>query len=209
MVDLIRRYLLGRGKVTMQSLVAGTQRFRLLAKFHDLLGWDNFMEGRLCTLWLECRELDIARLGLRSTSESWATGLSRLLLELTHKQWIYRNSVVHYKVEGLTIPQHDKIMDEVEELANRDPEDLLPEDRHWMDVDFSALGDGSAKDRCLWAAELDSALAAAKHVARGSTQTLRSRYGQGPVYDTRSTSVEAVVDTEGSIRWKRRRRRVN
>ena len=99
-------------------------------------------------------------------------------------------------------------MAEVEELANRDPEDLLPEDRHWLDVDFSALGDGSAKDRCLWAAELDSALAAAKHVARGSTQTLRSRYGQGPVYDTRSTSVEAVVDTEGSIRWKRRRRRV-
>ena len=65
MVDLIRRYLLGRGTVTMQSLMAGTQRFRLLAKFHDLLGWDNFVEGRLCTLWLECRELDIARRGLR------------------------------------------------------------------------------------------------------------------------------------------------
>ena len=98
-------------------------------------------------------------------------------------------------------------MDEVEALTNHDPADLLPEDRHWMDVDFSEIGQGQAMDRCLWAAEVDSAVAAANHVARVSTQTLRSRYGRGPLYTTRSTSVEAVVDTEGSIQFRRHKQR--
>lgn len=140
----------------MQSLLDGDRRYQLLARFHDYLGWDNFVEGRLCKLWLECRKVDIARLGLWSTAESWATKLSRRLLGLTHRQWIYRNSIVHYKVEveGLTIPQHQKIMEEVETLTDQDPEDLLPEDQHWLDVDFAALGGGTVADRCLWAAEV-------------------------------------------------------
>ena len=207
LVDLIVRYLQGRGEVRMQSLVGRDSRFRLLAKFHDLLGWDNFVEGRLCKLWLELREVDISTLGLRSTAESWATGLSRRLLELTHRQLIYRNSVVHFKVEGLTLNKHGTIMDSVERLAATDPADLLPDDRRLLSVDFDALGRGAATARRFWVAEMESAVAAAQHVSRGSTQTLRSRYQQGAEYSTRRTTVAAAVDTEGSIKWRRRRRR--
>ena len=92
LTDLIERYLNGRGTIRMQSLLDRSSRYWMLAKFNDYLGWDNFVEARICKLWLELREVDIATLGLRSTSESWATGLSRRLLELRppldcHQRW--------------------------------------------------------------------------------------------------------------------------
>ena len=111
----------------MQSLVGSHSRFQLAAKNHDRLGWDNFVEGRLCSLWLQHREADIERWGLRSTAESWATGLIHRLLELTHRQWIYRNTEVHFVPEGgLTARQHESLMSRVEEYASMDPADLLP-----------------------------------------------------------------------------------
>ena len=99
-VRMIQEYLKGRGTVKMQSSVGKTSEYQLVAKFHDRLGWDNFVEGRLCSIWLQHREADIARHRLRSTAESWARGLIHRLLELTHRQWIYRNTEVHFVTEG-------------------------------------------------------------------------------------------------------------
>ena len=201
-------YLRARGRRTMKSIVGRKSPYFLAATIHDRLGWDNFVEGRLCSLWLEHREVDIAQHGLRSTAESWGRDLIHRLLELTHRQWIYRNTAVHFVAEGgLTLTQHRTLMNEIESYAGTDPEDLLPENRHLLDVDFEALGEGATLDRSLWLAEMKTATAAAAHVSRGTTQALRSRYCTGPRYDTRRTTVPVGVDTEGSIRWRRRRRR--
>ena len=87
----------------MTSLLKPESSLTLLAKFHDKLGWDSFIEGRVCKLWLEVREKDIQTSNVRTTAEFWARGLIRRLLELTHQQWLYRNAVVHYKSsDGLT-----------------------------------------------------------------------------------------------------------
>ena len=207
LVDLVQRYLLARGSRSMQSLLDGEMRYSTIAKIHDSLGWDCFLEGRITILWLEYRKLDIAQHNLKSTAESWAKGFIHRLLSLTHRQWIYRNKEKHFKVEGLTLPQHEQLMEEVERHAEVDPEDLLPENRKLLDTDFAALGGGAAVDRAYWVAEMNAAVAAAAHVQRGSTQTLRSRYCSGPQYNTRSYSIAPMVETEGSLRWRRRRRR--
>jgi len=208
LVSLFQQYLLGRGTVRMQSLVGRDSRFHQAARFHDQLGWDNFVEGRLCILWVHHRESDIERWDLRSTAESWAKGLIHRLLELTHRQWIYRNTAVHFVTEGgLTAGQHDRLMSRVEDFAAVDPADLLPEDKALLEVDFDQLGDGTAREKQFWVAEMASAVAAADHVKQGSTQTLRSRYALAPAYDTRQTTVASMLNSKGSIRWKRRRKR--
>ena len=207
LTKLIEQYLLGRGKRSMRSVVGADRRFLTLARIHDSLGWDNFVEGRICKLWLQFREVDINRRNLRTTSESWAWGLSHRLLQLTHRQWIYRNSVVHYKVQGITMRQHERIMDNVEHYAMTDPEDLLPENRHLLDIDFEALGEASSIEKQFWVAEMETAVAASDHVKQGTVQALRSRYGSGAVYDTRRRTVSSMKDSEGSLRWRRRRKR--
>ena len=207
-VRMIQRYLKGRGRVKMQSLVSKTSEYQLVAKFHDRLGWDNFVEGRLCSIWLQHREADIARHRLRSTAESWAKGLIHRLLELTHRQWIYRNTEVHFVAEGgLTLRQHEELMDQVEDYATVDPDDLLPENRALLEIDFDALGKGSTQDKQFWVAEMDSAISAAEHIKQGTRQALRTRYELKTAYDTRPTTVTSTKDSEGSIRWRRRRKR--
>jgi hypothetical protein len=61
------------------------------------------------------------------------------------------------------------------------------------DLDFEALGDGPAVDRQLWISEMESAVAAAR-IADG-TDVDGASYPPAP------------LDTEGSIRFRRRHRR--
>jgi hypothetical protein len=192
----------------MRSLARGRDAFKMLARFHDRLGWDNFVEGRVSKLWLEVREAEIAVYNIRTTAESWTRRLIRRLLELTYRQWIYRNVMIHTVVgEGLTMTQHEKVMSEVAKYAETNPLDLLPENRQLLEIDFAILGDGSTVDKQYWVAKMASVVAAADHIKKGTAQALRSRYCTGPCYDTRSTRVVSMFDSEGSIRWRRRRRR--
>ena len=98
-------------------------------------------------------------------------------------------------------------MDKVEDYATEDPEDLLPENREFLEIDFDALGKGSTQDKQYWVAETESAVSAADHIKQGTTQALRTRYDVTPKYDTRRTTVSSTINSEGSIRWRRRRKR--
>ena len=108
---------------------------------------------------------------------------------------------------GLTLRQHEELMDQVEDYAEVDPEDLLPENRALLEIDFDALGKGSTQDKQFWVAEMESAISAAEHINQGTRQALRTRYEVRTTYDTRPTTVTSTKDSEGSIRWRRRRKR--
>ena len=97
-------------------------------------------------------------------------------------------------------------METIEDYLHVDPLTLLSEDRSLLSIDFDSLADSSPADQQTWVAEMESAVSAAAHVRNGSRQALHSRYCSGP--HTRSSRLEETVevDTEGSIRWRRRRR---
>jgi hypothetical protein len=83
-----------------------------------------------------------------------------------------------------------------EALLWTDPSILQPADRQLLRIwtlSFEALGDGPAVDRQLWISEMESAVAAAR-IADG-TDVNGASYPPAP------------LDTEGSIRFRRRRRR--
>jgi hypothetical protein len=57
----------------------------------------------------------------------WGTKFINKLHNIVHKQWIYRNSVLHYhRKDGLTIPEHQDIMNQVESHPLIDTDSLLP-----------------------------------------------------------------------------------
>jgi hypothetical protein len=56
----------------------------------------------------------------------------------------------------------------MEGFLHTDSEQLLEEHRHLLFSDFVALASGPTKDKLEWISEIDSALGAASHVARGS-----------------------------------------
>jgi hypothetical protein len=88
---------------------------------------------------------------------------------MTHTQWAYRNATAHLEgKEGPTAAAHKTILGTIEGFLHTDPEQLLEEHHHLLFSDFAALASGPIKDKLGWISEIDSALGAASHVARGS-----------------------------------------
>ena len=53
LLSLIKAYLLGRGTVKTASLVTATTSYIVVARQLDLLGFDNFLGGRIPTVLFE------------------------------------------------------------------------------------------------------------------------------------------------------------
>ena len=100
--------------------------------------------------------------------QQWGKKFIDSLLSLTHKQWIFRNSKVHFKTDGLTATQHDALETRVKELMSTLPSSLLSKDRYLLSEDFHLLGEGPASIRQVWVASMESALGAAAKYAAGT-----------------------------------------
>ena len=125
------------------------------------------------------------------------------LLNITHKQSIFRNSKKHFRGEGgLTAAESQSIFDQVKELMHTDPDKLLPKHKHLMSEDFRALGEGAARHRQYWIANMETAIAAARHVQRGSVVN-----GSMPQFMRHKQSDHCTRRRSGSVIYRRQRRR--
>jgi hypothetical protein len=66
------------------------------------------------------------------------------------------------------MPEHNQIINRVEEYSLIDPKDLLPRHQYLLDTDFEALGSGPTIDRQIWLANITSARAAARLLQAGT-----------------------------------------
>ena len=133
----------------------------------------------------------------------------RCLLKTFHQQWLYRNATVHMALQnGLPQAKHEEILARIEDCLGIDPGDLLEEDRVLLRVDFERLVTGSATEKLEWIAGMESAMGAADHIARGSHQALCTRYCRGRQPWMRLEYDAIQVNREGSIQWRRRRKRI-
>jgi hypothetical protein len=74
-VQLFKQYLLAGGTCTTTLLLKPYSRLGVEARFHDRLGWDCFLEGRLCAPWVEHRAQHIQQANLTRLADFWARGL--------------------------------------------------------------------------------------------------------------------------------------
>ena len=86
LVMLIVQYLRSRGKRTMLSFCSLYSRYRGLAAMQDSIGFRNFLEGRIATLFRHHRQQDISRRHLRKHTGHWVKGLILQLLQVSHRQ---------------------------------------------------------------------------------------------------------------------------
>jgi hypothetical protein len=124
----IKMYHLAHGETLMIDCIHGVNPdLMAVARESDLLGWDSFLEGRITSLWLSM-VLPMLRKSLHSLlPPSWGRQLINKLHNIVHKQWIYRNTCTHYRgTDGITMPEHNKIINRLEEYSLIDPKDLLP-----------------------------------------------------------------------------------
>lgn len=165
LVVSLQQYLCTRGEGSMLEIVHGKDYLHSWATQHDILGWDNFLEGRIGHQVFELQRKHLQHIQSRRKIKSWAVQFIQQVLRITHQQWLYRNTKIHIRqVEGKTASEHLEIMQAVRERLDYEVTDLLPQHRHLLHQDLIQLGSGPTIDRQYWVAQMDSAIAAASRV---------------------------------------------
>ena len=181
MATMIRDYLLAQDTKTMVSCTPANEPALVeIATAQDILGWDSFVEGRITTNFLTAVKPALTGRRRRLKPKRWCQQFISKLLQITHKQWLYRNSDVHYKkLEGMTARRHEDIIAQMQDLMWTDPHELLDQHRSLLEADFEALGDGTSGDRLQWISSINSAKKAATYIRSGG------KYMGNPGTDTR------------------------
>jgi hypothetical protein len=161
LIEIIESYLHGQGTVTMESCIPLQSSYLQMSQSQDWLGWDCFVEGRISVLLLECIRPLFLQWTPQKSLEKWGIQFLKTLLNLTHKQWIFQNTDVHYKINGLTQEQHMEIFSCIQNLMEITPSNLLPCHHHLLDNNFHDLGNAEKIQQQIWIASMESALKAA------------------------------------------------
>ena len=133
-----------------------------MAHAHDRLGWRSFLEGRISKVLVQEMHNHLQNSTTRYTATYWACEFSSRLILITHHQWGYHNSHLHYRVkENKTSQGHIKVMHRTRELMRLDSSTLLTQFRDLLDAeDYDTLFEGSITNRQYWIYEVEAALAA-------------------------------------------------
>ncbi len=96
----------------------------------------------------------------------WLCWVTNSLIQLTHKQWLYQKSDMHFVSKGLTAMQHDKLTARIHKLMRTKCTTLLSRHQHFMDTNFLKLGSGPKLKHQVWVSNIEMAICIAK-VAKG------------------------------------------
>jgi hypothetical protein len=164
-------YLLAQGTKPLRSLLRPNSKYQQYAAEHDRLGWDNFLEGRVSQTLFQLQQDNLVRAGSSWRIQTWAKKFVQHLLEITHRQWSYRNAKVHLKkAEGRTAQEHEAVMGEVRQMMLVDPSELLPEHRALLHTDYERLGSGTTVERIQWVEMVEGAINARRAVLSGNSK---------------------------------------
>jgi hypothetical protein len=213
LTSILTTYLRHRNSMKMVDLAPYGTRFHAFALIHDRLGWRSFLEGRISTILVQEMHFHLAHTPSLLSATDWAKQLVNHLVRITHRQWTYRNSVVHFTIEGRTPKQHREIIAELEQLMSVDPKTLLPKYRHlFEDEDFVALGRGSSNHKLYWISAAKSAIAASAIARKRRRQERRNTQVQRAAAESTDAPAahpiphhEPDLPCEQGFRYKKRR----
>ena len=122
LVECIEQYLLSQGEGSMLEIARPYPHLHEWAKEHDILGWDNFLEGRIGSSILLLQKASLKKHKSRLHIKTWSTQYIHHILAITHQQWIFRNARVHIcLLEGKKSEEHQAVMTEVLERLSTSP----------------------------------------------------------------------------------------
>ena len=92
------------------------------------------------------------------TTRDWLCHLIRKLLHITHRQWQYRNAVVHSLMhDGLTREDQQEVFSSIVDQLTKGPSGVLEEDRPLFDVDLETLWSRDGLQKKYWLQAVASA----------------------------------------------------
>jgi hypothetical protein len=159
LVSVISEYAQGQGETPCVECAGDLPPvIREFAISQDKIGWGNFIVGMISTkllgiqdsyLWVRC---------LARSSEKWATGLITQLLQVTHRQWIYRCVLVHDCTMGTLVNQHKAmLLEEITKQLSMGAESPMEDDKFLLECNLSDFATTNGEQQEYWLLAIQAA----------------------------------------------------
>ena len=147
----IPKYIRGRGRVQFSELGCMPAKMVAIASNQDIIGWRNFMEGRICTTIREVQQIHLQSSESLLNVDTWVHTFISKLLQMSHAQWILRNFMLHDSHTGfLRLKDRLDMIVKIDELSTTEACDIPKESRFLLDIDTNRLADGDLDSQEYW-----------------------------------------------------------
>ena len=172
----VPKYILGRGLVRFQDLGRMSPSMRNIAVSQDIIGWRNFMEGRISELFYPTQQAHLATSSSYINGGDWMKTFISKILHITHSQWIYRNISLHDRRLGqIALTNRLEVLHDIETLMDT-PSHKIPEDRRFLlEFDLDKLRNSDNNGQQYWL----RAIKAARHAGRRVADVTRNSSPSG------------------------------
>ena len=172
----VPKYILFRGTRNFADMGMMSPSMRALAESQDKIGWRNFMEGRISTHFASLQHYHLLFGTSHLNGDDWVRHFITKILHITHSQWIFRNFSLHDRQQGyLRRMERVEILKKIEELADRNPDEVPAESRFLLEFDMDQLvSKGSFEKKSYRVVAMEAARRAGSRKAqRGARQRRR------------------------------------
>jgi hypothetical protein len=161
-------------------------QFHRFAFSQDMIGWDNFMLGKIS---MHLRPIQHSHLLCSSsmlTVDDWMKKFIDRLLHIVHGQWIYRNVSKHHETLRLIRPtERRQLLLEIDRLASLRPEEVPEESKFLLEVDFARMVAGDVSAQHYWVHAVKAALVAGRRRTFLARRRRSAPSGRRPVLTER------------------------
>ena len=173
-----------------------------LARSQDVIGWRNFMEGRVSREFVDMQNIHLSLGCHRINGEQWVRQFISKILHITHSQWIFRNFTLHDKQKGwLRRRELSDIMAEIDKLRETEVDNVPESSRFLLEMDYDKLMLSDIHNKTYWVVATQAAIKAGQRKANQGIRQ-RTQLSKRPSTSTRERLkiTEAEKDIH-SIRW--------
>jgi hypothetical protein len=202
----VAHYVFHRGAVKFRDIPGLPLELRKLAEEQDLIGWDNFMEGKLSSRFREIQPDYLLETPSMMTAFDWTSHFISHLLHITHGQWIYRNISRHHHIYGLLkSTERRELLREIDKFMRVDAEEVPEESRFLLEINFRQFRHEQTEKQSYWVHAIRAAVKAGRRVSRHKhrgvhkirTQPSSAIVGSEPPHRFGPTDNQEAMDNQG------------
>ena len=141
LAEVIIKYVRAWDLVTMSEAIhEAPRRFWQLGHSQDLIRLCHFLEGMVSKKIISLQRQYLTVSGSGLSIEKWISGLITGLIEITHRQCIYRNFMVHDLISVIiATARKEELHVEIEQQRELGDEGLLEEDKYLTEVNMEDM----------------------------------------------------------------------
>ena len=162
----IPKYIRGRGRLKFSELGRMSTDVEAAARDQDIIGWRNFMEGRVCSQFAHTQHVHLSNSESLLNTDTWMRIFISKLLHMSHSQWILRNFMLHDTAAGyLRLKDRLELITKIAELSTTDPSTLPEESRFLLEIDTNRLAEGDLDGQDYWVHAMEAAISSRQQQA--------------------------------------------